>query len=302
MTRVALPFLVIPDDCVEFDGWLIGRAGAPLARSEQVLEDWDYACNLDVKASVEIDFPRAAEALQIPEKQLVLVLQASAGTGPGSMPRRWFALGQQQLHSNATSCEVYGQLPGRLLSGRILLSLSISLASVGAGQTVLSPRHRGARLWGASTDVLIEGGGESRFPVEVVSFSVAFSGRPEELAPWYLHWRPHALTADFVGSVRLYVNADHDEVVQRFEAGDPAMLQAIMGDVISQMIATTLDQDELPDLGAMEQGSLGAQIRLWAESAFPDRPLESLRVLKREQPGSFRAAILAAAAVAEATE
>ena len=86
--RIAFPFLVIPHDAIRPEGWLIGDPGTPLHRATDVLENWDYARDLEVANSVSIDWAAAAGALQLPEDKLRLKFSLIVGTGAGTLPRR----------------------------------------------------------------------------------------------------------------------------------------------------------------------------------------------------------------------
>ena len=55
-SRVAFPFLVLPSDSIRFDGWMIGDPGQPLHPAGSILENWDYARDLEVYALVAIDW------------------------------------------------------------------------------------------------------------------------------------------------------------------------------------------------------------------------------------------------------
>jgi hypothetical protein len=129
-----------------------------------------------------------------------------------------------------------------------------------------------------------------------VSFSRYFKGQPQEAAPWYLHWQPNSLQTDFSGSVRLFVNSDREEVASRIVEGDGPTLQAVLGDVMSQMAASVLDKHDYADLLAeCEEGSVGRQIQNWLDIAFPGQEVSSIRAMRDRFPGRFHATLLAAA-------
>jgi hypothetical protein len=293
--RVAYPFLVLPDSVIEFTGWLIGDPELPLTPATEMLENWDYARDLEVSAGVSLDWKGAAQALQLPADDLRLKLLLIAGTGTGKFPRRQDRIREIVIDSGSPQATLSAAIPGYALSGRLRLSLVMLLEAPILPEAKLAPSVRGSRLWTASQDILLEDGGSSRFPIETVSFSRVFKGQPQENAPWYLHWRPNVLNADFSGGVRLYVNSDRQEVLVRFVEGDGPTLQAMLGDVVSQMAASVLDQEEsMEALAECEEGTVGAQIRGWLGLAFPGQSLSSIRAMRDRIPGRFRAAILAA--------
>lgn len=294
-SRVAYPFLLLPDHAVLFGGWMIGDPGQPLSDAEEMLENWDYARDLEVRAELSIDWLQAADALKLPAEELRLKIVLLAGTGTGRLPRRQDRLKVETIGPENPTVSLASVVPGCNLSGRLRLAVHVLLEAPASAGTVLSPKFRGSKLWQRHKDILIEDGGDSRFPVETASFSQCFKGLPQESAPWYVHWRPSAMQADFSGSVRLYVNSDRSDMVQRFVDGDELTLQTMLGDVISQMVASVLDQEGCAEvLAECEEGSVGQQIRGWMDLAFPGQDVTSIRALRDVFPGRFRAAILAA--------
>lgn len=296
--RIAFPFLLLPEEAVLLDGWLLGDPGLPLKMAGEVLENWDYARDLEVAASVSIDWEAASAGLQIPREELHLKFSLVAGTGAGTLPRRQDRLLERTVDCRTGQLMVSGTVPGRTLSGRLRLSLTVSLDAPEGKGSPLSPKERGSRLWSTSHDILIEDGGDSRFPVEVASFSQVFGGRPQEWAPWYLHWSPGSLLGDFSAGIRLYVNSDHEDWLARVTAGDGPTLQAMMGDVMSQMIESMFrDGFDVRELSGSDEGSIGRQVLQWLEIAFPGQEPESMKALMDRDPGSFRAAIVSVAAM-----
>lgn len=302
-SRVAFPFLCLSDDAVRFEGWMIGDPGQALHPADSILENWDYARDLEIAASLTIDWGAASGELQLPAEQLKLRLSLIAGTGTGNLPRRQERLREIVVDHSSGETHLSGIVSGRNLSGRLKLSLHASLEAPIDSGSVLSPKSHAARLWQCRHDILIEDGGDSRFPVETASFSEAFQGRPQEHAPWYLHWRPGTLQADFSACARLYINSDRPEIIARFAGGDRPTLQAIMGDVMSQMVEYALEQEDISDvLAECEEGSVGRQIRQWLDIGFPGQPIASIKAMWDQSPGTFRAAVLAASEIGGADQ
>lgn len=298
MSHFALPFRVLTDEAVSGNELLIGPAGAPLIPAADFLHGWDYAQALDVLARATVDMRKAAEFLEMPESELRLCAILHAGTGAGSLPRRTWEVARSELSGHDGSISLSGSVEGRQLSGRLWLDLQILLASAPASGNPLSPSLPGSRLWSSHQDVLLEDGGDSRFPIELASFSRAFAGQLHAGAPWYVDWTPSALEADFGGSVRVYINSDLQVTSERFIAGDPPTLQAVVADVMTQMISTTLpDESSEQLLEHCGEGSVGHQIRFWLESAFPGQSRESILSLMRDRPSVYTATLLALAAV-----
>lgn len=298
MSNLALPFLVLPDSAVTSNEFLIGPTGSPLVSAGDAFPGWDYAQALDVLANATVDMAQASESLKVPLSELQLCAVLYAGTGAGSLPRSTWELARCSISAANGGISLTGSIHGSRLSGRIRLDLQILLASSPASGGVLSPSLPASRLWSCQQDVLLEDGGDSRFPIELTSFSRAFAGQLHAAAPWYVDWSPSALEADFGGSVRIYINSDSETTAERFVAGDAPTLQAVMADVMTQMIGTTVADEGSEDL--LEQcaeGSVGHQIRFWLDSAFPGQPHASVLSMIRDRPNVYRATLLALAAV-----
>lgn len=295
MSRIAVPFLTLSDEVVNFKEWLIGPAGGLLVPASDIMEGWDYEQDIQVNAHVEIDFSGAAAQLGMDAEDLKLAVVLVAGTGVGGLPRRMDRLETKFIDSSNPAVTMDVVIPGITLSGQLQLSLRILLESPVDSGGALSPKQRGARLWQIQQHILIEDGGDSRFPVELESFSESFKGRPEQYAPWLFEWNPTALDADFSGNVRLYVNSDIATISGRFVDGDPLTLQAMVADVMTQMIESVLNSEGEDELVRCEEGSIGYQVRSWMDMAFPAQSIESIRQTYRYSPGKFRASILAIA-------
>lgn len=299
MSNVALPFLVLPDSAVIHE-LLIGPSGSPLTLAGDALQGWDYAQTLDVLAHASVDMSLASESLGIPLSELRLCAVLHAGTGAGSLPRRSWELARCDISGTHGAISLSGSIDGNFLSGRIRLDLQVVLAASPVTVNPLSPSLPGSRLWSSQQDILLEDGGDSRFPIELTSFTHTFAGQLHSYAPWYVDWSPHALEADFGGTVRVYINSDLETVAERFVAGDPPTLQAIVADVMTQMISTTLaDEGSEELLEQCEEGSVGHQVRFWLDSAFPGLGHASILAIMQDRPNVFRATLLALAAVGE---
>ena len=298
--RTAFPFLTIPENVVSCDGFLIGDPDTPLEPADSILENWDYARDLSVGLDLELDVQAAAQHLDIPADELKLAVRLTAGTGTGRMPRSRMTVAETTLEDGTTRHMLRGDVASGWLSGRLLLEATIMLAESPSAAGPLSPMLEGARLWEHSKDILLEGGGESRFPIETRSFGAwqYLQNSAFQNAPWFFYWRPEAWNADFSAATCLYINSDHPGLEDRVVEGDPLTLQAIMADVMSQLIEFAL---EMEDGGVFEEeweeGTLGAQLRNWSELAFPGWDTETIDAVRDHKPGEFRAAILTAASV-----
>ncbi len=293
----ALPFLSLPDEAVTLRSWMIGQSGQQLLPIQTMFDEWDYATDIELQSTVSIEMRTASRMLEIPEDELKLAVVLKIGTGRGRLPRIVARVKTDLVDAGTDrAVDLRVIIPGNTLSGRLHVRTDVLLASTPQSSSILSPTHIGARLWSDEFSVELEDGGDSRFLIEVVSFRDTFPNQRHVAAPWYLSWRPGGLTADFGGSIRLYVNSDHGQLVERVVEGDVLTLQAILGDVMVQMVGAALDAEDLAEqLDGCEDGSVGSQISGWLQHAFPGRNVSEVRNIRRSLPGQFHACIHAAA-------
>ncbi|MCD5991366.1 hypothetical protein KDX30_26140 [Pseudomonas sp. CDFA 553] len=295
MSQLAFPFLVLSDEAVDFDGWKIGQPNEPLFDAEDVLDGWDYEQDVHISANFTIDFIVVANQLRANAKEVKLRISLLIGTGSGNMPRRLDRIKEVVVDWSSPQVKFDVVILGKNLSSYLNLNLQVSLDTIGGTCSLLSPTQRGSRLWSNNKRVLIEDGGDARFPIELASFSEVYKGRSVESAPWLAEWNPENLHADFSGNVRFYVNSDIEILVARFVSGDPLTLQAMLGDIMTQMIEGLLDSEEHTDSSEYEVGSVGHQAKVWVENCFQGQSVENIRQLRFYSPGKFKAAIHALA-------
>ncbi|SMF52283.1 hypothetical protein SAMN06265365_11710 [Tistlia consotensis] len=105
----------------------------------------------------------------------------------------------------------------------------------------------------------------------------------------------HDLDHDFTGSVRLFLNADQTALMERVSEGDATTLQLLIGQVMAQLLRQALADHDFTPIDALP-GSVRAVLGSWLTLAFPDEPLEEVRILARREPARFEAALSALAA------
>lgn len=298
MSQIAFPFLTLGDDSVAATDWIVSDADQPLDVRHGWIEDWDYARDITLERQIRVDFDLAASQLQLPADELELALVLRIATGAGSMPRLVRTWQTHVLRRDASEMVLTQTVAGHTLSARLRVECQLLLKSEPEKPAPLSPTMPRARLWADRLDLRLEGE-EPRFPMELMSFAERFPGRPETHAPWYLHWLPGNHERDFGGAVRLYINSDRQDFVERVLQGDRATIQVMFADVMQQVVGDYLDHhgSELISPEA-EEGSIAAQAQFWIGLAFPGQHPSQVRAMLKQRPGSYHAALLAAADVA----
>jgi hypothetical protein len=293
MKHIAYPFLTI-DSQIEASPWTsVEPDGSVIALGDH-LTGWDYARNLRLRRSVILVDDAIGSSLALDADEVDLDLVVRFGTGAGTLPRRLLPLFRSPIRSGEPVL-VNIAVEGRNLSQRLFLETTVVLRSVARATSRLAPSLAAAKLWRDTIDTALEGQ-TPRFPMELVSFAERFAGRPEVGAPWYLHWLPGELHRDFGGSVRLFLNHDRQDFIERFVGADPLTLQVTLADVITQILDHAVRQQELEELlDGAEPASIAGHIATWLELAFPGQPVASLRSMAEYTPGKFHAAILSMA-------
>jgi hypothetical protein len=297
MSRIAYPFLTLGPHAVESTVWELVTDGEKLLHLQKYLEDWDYLRPLHLRKSLRLNREIASVHLGIPESDLDLRVFLRIGTGPGNMPRAWVRSSEVRPTGPGDQFEIDEILDGSELSGRIRLETTILSFGKTEDADALAPALDAAKVWSHEYDVLLEGS-EPRFPMETVSFSRMFAGRPHATSLWFLHWSPGGIHRDFGGAVRLYVNSDRAEFVERLTSGDPLVLQTIMADVMMQLVSRVIAMEDAQDaIEQAEEGTIAGYVGNWIGLAFPGEQVTDIRSKMERRPGDFHAGILAAAEV-----
>lgn len=293
--RVAFPFLTLSEAAVEASAWEISLDGREWSAAGEFLPHWDSASDICIRRTLRLNLELAASDLGIPVDQLALAGSVRIGTGQGRLPRLILSRTRREFHPGDTSWEFEQTIEGRRLSMILDLQTEILLGKAPAGFSVLSPIHPGDRIWSDIALVRLEGE-EPRFPIETVDLAQMLGGGIAGAAPWHLHWSPGDWTRDFHGAVRLYLNAKSSETLQRIEDEDPATIQFLLGDVMSQICERFLADPEAETMmDAAEPGSLGAQAATWLRKAWPGKDASFIRSVLESRPGIFRSTMLALA-------
>jgi hypothetical protein len=291
---IAFPFLVLSDEAIKSSGWRIAIGDGELTPCGVALEGWDYSTAIRAEIDIDCDWPVVSQCLGLEKAAFDLTAVAWWSTGPGAMPLRH--IGQRAIWMPGRPLALGMRIPGHQLSGKVRLELELFCSAEGIVGHPLAPGIAMARVWSCESEVLLEGGGASRFPLEARSFNEDFHNQTNRLAPWHLFWQSGVPDADFSSAVRLWVNADMPAFMERFMAGDPLTVQVVLGNVMEQIVAGTLDSGDFVMDGDYGDGSVGAQVRHWISSAFPGLDLDQVRNILRQDRGRFASALLATAA------
>lgn len=294
MKHIAFPFLTLSQSDPDVSDWsLVSDDGSeqPLKR---LVAGWGYERNLRIQRTFHLSPGLVTSRLALDVSSSSFELLVRIGTGTGTLPRRLVPLSRTELLPGVPFL-VDATVNGDQLSNRLFLECSIIAHKSGGARSVLAPTLHASIVWRDTLDLMLEGQAP-RFPMEIVSFAERFAGRSEAEAPWFVHWLPGELHRDFGGAVRLYINHDNPEFVERFVSADVITLQATLGGVMNQIVTSVITREEIESvLDDAEPNSIAGHVKMWLELAFPSLGVAAIRERWRTNPGEFQAAILAAA-------
>lgn len=295
MSRIAYPFLTLSGSALEAGPWTVVKGNEDPEEAGEFLADWDYATSLRLHRSIRLDPAIAAIDLGVDPLDLKLAARVQVGTGPGRMPRSIIRHMVKDIPAEDPFVEFRLELPGHVLSTLLQLDTSIVLAQPSRSPGELSPRQVGARLWHDALRMRLEGE-EPRFPIEIANFAKILGNSTAASSPWYLHWSSREWWRDFHGSIRLYLNDEHRDLINRVEAEEPETLRFLMADVMGQVCESLVREEDAESiLATCEPGSLGSQAALWLGLAFPGQDISHARSVLSLRPGVFRACFQAVA-------
>ncbi len=296
--RIAFPFLTLSDAAVEATPWEVSIDGVEWVEAGDFLSNWDSSSDIHVRRRFKVLREIVAADLSLPIEDLNLSLGVRIGTGQGRLPRLVVSRHTRAVDWENPAWQFESVIKGGMLSMVLDLHAQVTLASSPNRPGVLSPTSVGDRLWSDSVRIRLEGE-EPRFPIETADLGQILGGGLQGDAPWYLHWSPRDWNRDFHGAVRLYLNRNAIEFLERIENEDPHTLQLVLADIMSQICERFL-VDADADIVETEPGSLAAQAATWLRKAWPGKDVAFIRSVLESRPGVFRATFLSLAELGEA--
>jgi hypothetical protein len=267
-------------------------SGQPEHQLGSRIEHWDYAADLRFTRALALDVQIASQQLQIDAEELSVMAVVTTGTGGFKGDKRREIVWSCQLTQGRERCEIELELRGFELSQAVSLTTELLLIAGAVPKSRLSPARTGLRLWKDSKVLHLEPE-SARFPIEAVSFKALFPDRGFS-SFFHVDCSPSDLDREFSSAVRLYLNADQSEFLDRFAAGDKTLLRLVMGSVMNHLVRLVLDDAFAPE-GA-ELGSLRATLAGWLEQAFPGQSVNTVRSMAKYDPAAFEAALSSIAA------
>lgn len=291
----AWPFLRIPESCVDAEPWFIHSEDEGSIPLGGLIEHWDYARDIDLSRKIRLDGAAARDACGVHGDNAAFRVAVSAATGGsrgayGKLAAEvWTGKFERNDEEDIVSINIH--LNGSDQSQRLILTTEILLDKDHTSPSALSPKYTGSRLWYEKETIYLDAR-QSRFPMEVASFSDIFGDAPSSNSLWYLIWNQYSLEDPFLGSVTIYLNKDNPDFIAKVVDGDHVVLRMLMDGIVYQM-ASTLITNESFRAGADSFGpeSMGGMVYLWITEAFPGLAMDTLQRMSREDPSRFQSSL-----------
>ncbi len=280
------PYLRPYPERVQIKEWLLIQDGVPTPFRE-LMPEWDPATNITVNMSAEVETQRILNDCQLSPDARLRLIAFWESKGTGLRDRGTFVDLDTNLPKQSAVLEV--QIEGALVAGEVSVGISLLLSNPGKSVGRFSPKLTGCLLWCGAKNIVLEGTG-TRFPIEMVDFGKSFSWLPEN-AGWFLDWDRLDFTRPVLGSVRLYINANHKRLktaVVGTQITDQTIRETISFDVARTLIMTALDgEDFLANADGYADETVGAAIRRLIHALFAGNTLVALAQYQKQYPERF---------------
>lgn len=289
MRPVAYPYPVLPASALPEPEWFV-EEGDDLRRLSDGLRAWDAELPLALQTPLE-GWPCFSELFEsnglaeaLPHASLSLI----AETGHSPITGHRFTV----LHDSLENLDVEEGITVDLDSSRLVekvtlhLLITVSACSVSGFQL-----REGSVLYRHAFSFPLEGS-LATFPVRPVSFSEQRLGS----ALWLVDiGQITDLNQSLLGSILVYLNSDHKDVVDRLNSGEDRHFECLFqSDIVSTVLQVILVNEELEiDFGqTYADGSIGAAAAAWLATIREDSgtslSIDMLREEMLHRPGVFR--------------
>ena len=280
------PYLRPYFERIEIKDWLLIKNGSSSLLGE-LMPEWDTATNITIAINAEVDTYGILEDCKLSRSAQLRLVSSWESTGTGLRDCGNFVDLDTNLSNQSVLLEA--QIEGAMLASEVVVGVSLLLMKVGMVTERLAPKLTGSLLWRNQRKIALEGTG-TRFPVEMVNFSESFSWLPEN-AGWFLDWDRFDFTRPVLGSVRLYVNSNHQRLkaaVNGIKEIDQALREVISFDIARTMIMTALDsEDFINESEKYADETVGAAVRRLVNTLFPSKALHERAQYRKQYPDRF---------------
>lgn len=269
-------------------GWEVtcGSGGIQLVEDGGVVIGWEPGMPIRVSNSVRLA-PSAGDRLladQHPEMRLCLAVTAYTGRDLEVAARSVYPLSL----TAEDWCNVELELDGTRLARDLSVHLSVVLGSPLNGGDQLTPRLRGARLWGACWRGRIEGG-RARLAIEAIDFNRYFGlGKASGALV-------HVVVADdpfleVEQGLVVYLNSEAKRFIEDVSRKEPRATGVLWDAVVRRVIVAGAEMAFSPT-EEYPVGSIGYQWQLWSRSVLGRKKAEDILSMHRSGLSEFEVRI-----------
>lgn len=275
------PHRAAAPEAVAWGAWQVSMNGGEPEAVPERLGGWDYLTEMTFLLQPSIRSEALRQSTGI-ERQSAMALIATADCQAAN---NRFITSVPLSDAADPDLVLQLQIPKGVVARRLHLSAYLVLGHENRAASAGVATKIGSRLaQSEKLTVVLEGEG-ARFPTEVVSFQ-ALGLEP---GLWSLRVDTEGLEANFVGGVRLLINADHVEAAHSLSSDtDSALYRTLQMDIARQVVGRVAQlHPSSADLGAeWDEGSLGATAQQMC-STLLRVDLASCERYFREEPARF---------------
>jgi hypothetical protein len=256
----------------------------------EMLSTWDYATDLRLERTVEVDLGLVREEAGLPESVPLAMgaLWASDNhlRGAGSIARL-------EAAEPTTNVTLEFVLEGWDLGETLTLDTELFLPDDLEERDGPSAFRAGSRLWSQRKKVRLQGNAP-RFPLALVDPVLFGFG---EQTPWFLEIRPE-LDTPTLGGLHLLINENNPVVRAAVESPDgkpedDPIMSMLSYDVGRTLLEFALEQDDAP-AGGYDKETVGHSMEALLARVFPGQSRAQVRDRRRSDPAGFAADVAAA--------
>ena len=289
---VAYPYLSAPDDSVTGTEWQYSVDGTTWSPVEDYIAHWASNRAITFRRTLQLSPETILRSVQLncETARLAALVLISTGDVSGARSVAW-----SSGALTGTTQEVHATfaVPGSQVCQSIGLSTRLVSSGTPSNSANLAPRYPASCLWQDDVHTRVEQQ-DSRFPMDLRSFSRDFPGRGFDGARWYLECADRSPEADIRGFVILHVNNDVPGLAEALNAGDGALLSELRCYLVRQLTTIALQSaEEVESLAGMPDGSVGRTVYNWIKQ-LPVRsstPLRDVKQILESDPAAFEAMV-----------
>ena len=290
MRPVAYPYPVLPVSDLPDPEWFLA-SGDDFTSPRDGIDAWDAELPLVLHAPLEAwpAFDDLFQASGLGEALQHATLAVLVETGPSPITGHRFTAFRESLRAIDREAGLTINLDSSQLIEKVTLHLLITVDSCTVPGFEL---RAGSVLFRHAFSFPLEGS-FANFPVRPVSFA------ERKWSPGF--WQVDVglisdLDQSLLGSLIVYLNSDHPDVIERLNSGNDRALECLFqADIVSSVLQVILMDESLePDIGkTYADGSIGQAAAGWLAGLRDDAASQLTVAMLREEmvsrPGVFRA-------------